>query len=182
MEGRHNWLGRLFLPALGALGLVMMQAAPACAQVRARAPSEETAHPSLGARARKCAQMPTAVQERAEARALWQGLERRWESLREDLTRTALETALTMFFIRSSPPPPPLPPLGPPPPVTPPPTIGPNTPPPLVPPPGPPTAQGEPPLIIDPPPQTAPEPASIVIALVGAGLAAGYGWRKRRKA
>jgi PEP-CTERM motif len=158
MAGCRNWLKRLCLPALGAVGLVIVQAAPVGAEV------------------------PTEVQqERARAQALCQGLERQWESLREELTRTALETTLTMFFIRSSPPPPPPPAPPPPPPVTPP-TQGPNSPPPSDPPPGPPTAQGDPPLIIDPPPQTAPEPASIVIALVGAGLAAGYGWRKRRNA
>ncbi len=53
-------------------------------------------------------------------------------------------------------------------------------------PPGP-TGDGETPTgtVNDPPngPVTStPEPASLVSALVGAGLAAGYAWRKRRKA
>lgn len=51
-------------------------------------------------------------------------------------------------------------------------------------PPGP-TGQGEtPPGTIDPPidtPSGAPEPASLVSAVIGAGLALGYAWRKRRQ-
>ena len=51
-------------------------------------------------------------------------------------------------------------------------------------PPGP-VADGEtPPGGVDPPlnpPNGTPEPASLVTALIGAGLALGYGWRKRRK-
>jgi hypothetical protein len=156
MAGCKNWPGRSCLLGLGAVGLLIMQAAPVCAEVQTQA-----------------------QQERVSAEAQWQGLQRQWESLREELTRTVLETTLTMFFIRSSPSPPTPPPPAPGPLVTPP-IQGPNNPPPTDPPPGPPTGQGDPPQIIDPPPQTAPEPASIVIALVGAGLAAGYGWRKRR--
>lgn len=51
--------------------------------------------------------------------------------------------------------------------------------------PPPPVGGGEtPPVDVTPPvdlPQGTPEPASLVTALIGAGLAFGYGWRKRRK-
>jgi hypothetical protein len=163
MEGRTNWLARFLLPALGAIGLVITQTGP------------------LGAAAQIDAQ------ERVRGQALWQGLERQWEALREEVTRTAVETALTMFFIRASPAPVTPPPTFTPPLIVTPPPQGPNTqPPPSLPPPPPPNGPPPPTVIAPPPPHAqgdpkpTPEPASIVIALLGAGLAAGYGWRKRR--
>jgi hypothetical protein len=162
MAGCTKWLTCSCLTALAASGLMITLAAP------------------LGA------QEPTAAQadapDRAEARAQWHRLELKWEALREDLRRTALETTLTMFLIRASPKPPTPhpPPPPPPPPVATPPAQGPNTPPDSNPPPDPPTGQGDPPTQIDPPPASAPEPAGVVIGLVGAGLAAAYRWRKRR--
>jgi hypothetical protein len=156
MAGCTNWLARCLLAALAASGLMLIQAAPLGAQELNRAP------------------------DRAEARALWHRLELQWQAVREDLTRTALQTALTMFLIRASPTPPTPPSPPPPPPVGNPPGQGPNTTPPANSPPDPPNGQGEPPTVINPPPSTAPEPASIVIGLVGAGLAVAYGWRKRR--
>lgn len=156
MAGCKNRFARFSLAALTAVGMLIAQAAP----LWATGPGAD-------------------AQDRAAGQALWQKMERQWQAVRADLTRTALETVLTMFLIRASPPPPPPPP--------PPPKKGPNTPPPSDPPPSdppppPPTGQGDPPTIIDPPPTTAPEPAGIALALMGAGLALGYGWRKHRKA
>jgi hypothetical protein len=112
---------------------------------------------------------------REDGRAVLQGLRYEWESLRSEMARAAV----TMFFIRGG--------------------TTPNTPPPggngNPPPPGqnnqppggdgnppPPGGQGEtPPGNPGAPPGT-PEPASFVLALLGAGLATGCGWRQRRRA
>jgi hypothetical protein len=114
-------------------------------------------------------------------KSLLAALRQEWKAIREELTRGLLETTLTMFFIRGGSPPPSndqgqLPPpvdqaAGPPPPP---------------PPPPPPTGTGEdtpgdmgnPPPV---PPQGTPEPASIVTALLGAGLASLCGSRKWRR-
>ena len=114
-------------------------------------------------------------------KALLAALRQEWDAFREELTRSLLEATLTMFFIRGGSPPPsndqgqlPPPPdqaAGPPPPP---------------PPPPPPTGTGEdtpgdmgnPPPV---PPQGTPEPASIVTALLGAGLASLCGSRKWRR-
>jgi hypothetical protein len=110
-----------------------------------------------------------------DGKALLAALRQEWEAIREDLTRSLLETTLTMFFIRGgSPPssddqgqsPPPPQDAGPPPPP-------------------PPTGTsdnqagdvGNPPPV---PPQGTPEPASIVTALLGAGLASLCASRKWR--
>ncbi len=161
MAGRTNWLARISLTALAAGGMMITQAAPLIAAEPGTIQADEP--------------------DRVAALARWHQLELRWERLREDLTRTALETTLTMFLIRASPTPPtPTPPPPPPPQVVTPPAQGPNTTPPANTPPDPPTGSGDPPTQVDPPPSSAPEPAGIVIALVGAGLATAYGWRKRR--
>lgn len=116
---------------------------------------------------------------RSEAKELLKALESEWRAMREDLTRCALESMMTAFFIRSGTAP------------TTPPNIQPSQsppqqevgPPPPPPPPPPPTGQGELPPTpppIEPPPQGAPEPASIVSALLGVGLTSWYAWRRRR--
>ncbi|HZZ78561.1 MAG TPA: PEP-CTERM sorting domain-containing protein, partial [Gemmataceae bacterium] len=159
MEGYGKWLRHLRAPAC-AIAIMLttsLASAPAAAQ-------EPVNSQKLSA---------------SEAKEQWQRLEHGWSALREDLTRVTLEATLTTFFIRGAPPPPP-PQKKPPPPPPPP---GPNNPPPNNPPPPPPNGQGEPPVIIDPPPpvSSTPEPGSMIIALTGIGLAAGYAWRKRRK-
>lgn len=152
MTGRTYGLGRRLLIALAALGLFLAQVAPLSAQ------TDAVAHD--------------------DPKVLWHRLQLHWEAVREDLLRAALQTVVTMFFIRwSTPPPPPTAQSAPPPVVTPPPTNQNTNPPPGDPPP-PPSGQGDPPTTVDPPP-SAPEPTALVIALVGAGLGAGYGLRRR---
>jgi hypothetical protein len=110
-------------------------------------------------------------------KALLAALRQEWEAIREDLTRSLVETTQTMFFIRGGSPPPsndqgqsPPPPLdgGPPPPPPPPAGTGEDQP----------ADVGNPPPV---PPQGTPEPASIVTALLGAGLASLCGYRKWRR-
>ena len=119
---------------------------------------------------------PTLVAARQHNIKGWLHLWREgWEEIRMALARTALELMLPTNFGWYYPPPPP---TGkgedPPPPPTPDP-----------PPPPPPTGQGEPPPTDPgtgpPPPSDAPEPSSLVSALLGAGIASWIGWRKRRK-
>jgi hypothetical protein len=161
MEGHGQRIGflRAAVGALAVLGIVSLSSA----HVAAQDGSASEKRPA------------------ADAKVQWERLERGLESLREDLTRTALEATLTMFFIKGAPPPPPPPP---PKKQPPPPPGGPNNPPPNNPPPPPPNGQGDPPVVIPPPPPptATPEPGSLVLALTGIGLATGYVWRKRRKA
>lgn len=116
--------------------------------------------------------------------ALLDGLEKEWQSIREELLRATVETMGTMILGRWGPPPPPPKGQGNPP-GNPPPQNGGNTPPPPPPPPPPPTGGGETPPIgppFDPPPvQGTPEPTSLLSALMGVGLASLYTWRKRRR-
>ena len=117
---------------------------------------------------------------RVDGKAVLEALRHEWGTIREELTRSVLETALTAFFIHGGSPPP----IGstPAPPGPPPPNQQGNTPPPPPPPPPPPTGNGEPPPGgVDPPPQGTPEPASLVTALLGAGMALAYTRRKRRR-
>ena len=114
---------------------------------------------------------------REDWRRVVEGLRGEWEALK----REVLEISLTMFFIRGGTPPPPPPPpkgngQGPP-------GQGGNPPPGGGDPPPPPQGGGEPPPggPGEPPPTGTPEPSSLVIALLGASLTAGYRWRKRRK-
>jgi hypothetical protein len=105
------------------------------------------------------------------------GLHRHWQAIRADVTRGAVEAALTMFFIKTGPPPKVNDPG---PKITPPPPGGNGDPPP--PPPPPPDGQGEPGPTDPPvdPPFHSPEPASLVTALCGVGLVSTYVWRRRR--
>lgn len=114
-----------------------------------------------------------------------EALTKGWESLRDELSESILQTVLTAFFIRATPPPPPPPP--PPPTGSGEPPVDPPIDPPPPPPPPPPGGEGETPPVdppIDPPPpppNDAPEPASLLIALVGAGAVSVAAWRRRRK-
>jgi hypothetical protein len=118
----------------------------------------------------------------ADGKALLAALRQEWEAIREDLTRSVLETTLTLFFIRGGSPPPSSNDQGqlPPPPDQ---AAGPPPPPPPPPPPtG--TSEDQPGDVGNPPPvppQGTPEPASIVTALLGAGLASLYGSRPWRR-
>lgn len=116
---------------------------------------------------------PKVSHAREDGRAVLHGLRNEWDSLRSELATAAV----TMFFIRGGTPP--NTPSGP----------GSNTPPPgqsNTPPGGngdlpPPGGQGEtPPGDPGNPPNGTPEPTSFVLALLGAGLAGGCGWRQRR--
>lgn len=116
-----------------------------------------------------------------DSKTLTARLEREWQNVREDLTRATIEVALTMFFIKTNPPPSGTPPT---PKTEPPPTDdGANEPPPPPPPP-PPDGQGEvPPTnppVDTPPPSATPEPASFVLAALGAGFISFCGWRRRK--
>lgn len=111
-----------------------------------------------------------------DANQMVRSVQQEWQAFREGLNRAAVETMATMFFIRGAPPPPtPTPP-------TPPGQGGGVTPPP--PPPPPPSGSGEPgptdPPPVDPP-QGTPEPASLVIAMLGAGVTSWYGWKRRSR-
>ncbi len=107
----------------------------------------------------------------------------KWCEIRDEVVRCALEVTTTAFLIRiGNPPPQPneAPPVDPP--------EQNNTPPdpPGDPPPDPPTGGGEeppidPPFDIPDPPNETPEPASLVTALLGAGLTSLYAWRRRRR-
>jgi len=174
MNGWKTWTKRI-LAALGAGGLMIFAAPKLSAEMVHGSASvgldtqntEDHAVPARSARTPNC----------ADGKALLAALRQEWEAIREDLTRSLLETTLTMFFIRGgSPPssddqgqtPPPPQDAGPPPP---PPPTG--------------TSEnqagdvGNPPPV---PPQGTPEPASIVTALLGAGLAslcASWKWRMK---
>jgi hypothetical protein len=110
------------------------------------------------------------------------GLKGRWETMREALLRTTLETMTTMIFGYWGPPPPPpmKSTIAPAPPPT-----GQGSTPPPPPPPPPPSGSGETPTTVDPPtdPSTpsTPEPTGFMLAFLGAGLTSFYGWRRRRK-
>ncbi len=129
-----------------------------------------------------------------DAQALWRSVRTHWESVREGMERMVLESMTTMILGRwGSPPalpmtlaspqplpvpvpvpvPVPLPVPGPLPAVAPVP----------VPVPEPPTGSNDPPIdpILEPPPQGTPEPASLVTALLGAGLVSVFAWRRRRR-
>jgi len=116
---------------------------------------------------------------RVNGQEIWSALQQSWEGVREDLTRCALESVMTAFFIRGGAPPktpPNVPPTQSPPKQ--------EEAPPPPPPPPPPTGQGEVPPDVPPPPpppQGAPEPASLVTALLGVGLTSWYAWRRRRR-
>ncbi|MBI3824302.1 MAG: PEP-CTERM sorting domain-containing protein [Planctomycetes bacterium] len=102
----------------------------------------------------------------AEGKAIVAALQAEWEAVREDMLQAVLEEMSTMILgYWGNPPPPPTTQEQPPPP--PPPTGGGETPP------------NDPP-IDPPPPQGTPEPASLVTALLGVGLASVYAWRRRR--
>lgn len=137
---------------------------------------------------------------------LARALRRRGAEIQEGLAETTRAVCLTLIFGHLSggtdpapaaaPPPPPPPDTGVPPPppsdggVTVPdvPPVIPPPPPPVVPPPVPPpppppgggTGTGEPPGNPPPTPQHAPEPTSLVTALLGLGLASYAGWRRRK--
>lgn len=119
--------------------------------------------------------------QRGDWQMLARGLELQWEALRETMTQTAVEVSVTLFFGKISPPSVPTPSVSDP---TPPPPDGGGDPPPPPPPPDgqgeapPPDPSGDPP----PPPDAAPEPSSIVSALLGMGIASFVAWRKRRRA
>jgi hypothetical protein len=190
MDGRKNWKHRL-LTALGSAGLLVLGGSDLHAELlhSAVSPEEKAQAQSFlsGAETEKAmkvefvphgsAPMPKISHAREDWRAVSQGLRADWEAL----TREMVATTVTMFFIRGGTPPPKKPA-----------DPGLKTTPPKQPndPPGgggaPPGPQGNgesppPGGPNDPPAVGAPEPSSIVIALVGASLAAGYGWRKRRR-
>jgi hypothetical protein len=121
----------------------------------------------------------TQTPARADCKGLLETLRQQWAAIRHDLTRSILETTLTMFFIRGGSPPP----IGNTPgdTTTPPDQSG--EPPPPPPPPPPPEGGGEVPPgdTGNPPPQDSPEPASLVSALLGVGLASLSASRRLRK-
>ena len=197
MVGWKNWLKRLGT-AFGISGLIAFSAADLRAELLHSSMSFEDsaeARTLLETETKKIIQFtaqgkapPQAIsQAREDWSLVYQGLRAEWGFMREAVTRGVLEATMTAFFIRSTPPPPP-----PRPPVRhsvplPPQANG-EGPPPFIPPPPPPPPQGaaEPPALTPPPPddpgspQGTPEPSSLVIALLGVGMIAGFGARHRR--
>jgi hypothetical protein len=189
MDGWKTWR-KCILAALGAAGLMILAAPDLSAEMVHSPASVEIDTVGIGegfvvsGESSKSIVFTTHHSPRAthdSGKALLAALRQEWEAIREELRRSLLETTLTMFFIRGGSPPPSndqgqLPP--------PPDQAG--GPPPPPPPPPPPTGTGEdqpgdmgnPPPV---PPQGTPEPASIVTALLGAGLASLCGSRKWRR-
>jgi len=175
MEGSKYWKTGLLI-ALGSAALLGFGANGVRADfLLGAASSDETARtPGLTFVPYGSALRPKVSHAREDGRAVLHGLRHEWESLRREVATAAV----TMFFIRGGTPP-----------STPPSNPGSNTPPPgqsNTPPggngePPPPGGQGDtPPSDPGNPPTGTPEPASFVLALLGAGLAAGCGWRRRR--
>ena len=185
MDGCKIWK-RILVAALGVVGLTVAGSADLqaqCLQSAIVSQAEFGQGPKVDFVSAGTGKTPAISCVRENGPALWQSLRSEWEAVRTDLTRSALETTLTMFYIRSAkpPPPPPPPPKGN---NQPPQQQGSGDPPPPPPAPPPPGGTAEPPQLTPPtdPPHGTPEPASIVTAILGTGLVSWFGWRRRSRA
>jgi hypothetical protein len=173
MEQKQRWI--LMIGSLIAIVVLTIFAQPAQPEEVRSLP--QAARPMCESRGMDRA---GSVDAEAAGQALLEAVEREWN----DLKRCVLEQVMTAFLIRwtTEPPPPPPPPgnNGEPPP----PEGGGETPPPPPPPPPPGGGGEEPPIdppIDPPPPQQTPEPASVLLAALGAGVVSFIAWRRRKR-
>lgn len=180
MEGRGTWRTRL-AAACASAALVFGGAGSVHAEMlHCSIPSDARAALPDIAGAREsfipwCAtNMPAPTPERSPGAVFQDNV--------EQMQRSVLEWMVTSILIRwGTPPPVPGPNNTE---IIPPPQGGGETPPPPPPPPPPPDGGSEDPPIdppIDPPPQETPEPSSLLIGGIGAGLTSLYRWRRRVK-
>jgi hypothetical protein len=179
MEGWNNWRRRI-LAALGSAGLMLLGAPILRADMLPSAVLTESIFEG-SQRFSETGDTREVTQARRRRRIDEKALRAEWQVLREEMTRTMLEATMTMILGRWGTAPVIQPDQGPP--ITLPTQQGDTIDPTPPPPPPPPVGGGElPPGDIAPPPPDppngTPEPASLVSALLGAGLVFGYMRRK----